>query len=98
MELILKALIFPNTNVQSVCFSCTSGRGSEKAAEDTPPCSVCLWGFRGSGHGEALGKGCVFEKQGPGTVTCSREGLHKACGADDLGRITRTPREEKKQN
>lgn len=43
-------------------------------------------------------KDVCLKSRGPGTVTCSREGLHKACGADDLRRITPTPREEKKQN
>jgi len=31
------------------------------------------------------GKDVSSRSRGPGTMTCPREGLHKACGADDLG-------------
>lgn len=72
----------------SCAFPAQVAAGSEDAAEDTPPRGVCLWGSEEVVMGQPWGKEVSLRSRDPGPVTCHREGLHEARGADDLRRIT----------
>lgn len=69
----------------SCIFPAQAAAGSEEGAEDT------LHAGSACGISEEVvmvmprGKDRTSRSRGPGTMIGPRKGLHKACGADDLG-------------